>query len=73
MKEAYTTSVALTSMSGYIFGLGDRHAQNILLDLRSGEVIHIDLGIAFEQGKLLPIPEIVPFRLTQNIGTSCSW
>lgn len=25
------------------------------------------LGIAFEQGKVLPIPETIPFRLTQNI------
>jgi ataxia telangiectasia mutated family protein len=36
--------------------------------LEVGEVVHIDLGVAFEQGKLLPIPEIVPFRLTQNLG-----
>ena len=24
-------------------------------------------GIAFEQGKVLPIPETIPFRLTRNI------
>ncbi len=27
--------------------------------------IHIDLGIAFDQGTVLPIPETVPFRLTR--------
>eukprot|EP00889_Picochlorum_renovo_P004767 jgi/Picre1/31797/NNA_007146.t1 len=47
---------------------------NILLDKSTAEVIHIDLGIAFEQGKLLPTPEQVPFRLTRNMvdgmGTS---
>jgi len=27
----------------------------------------LDLGIAFEQGKILPTPETVPFRLTRDI------
>lgn len=52
---------------GYIVGLGDRHTQNILLDTRTAEVVHIDLGIAFEQGLLLKTPERVPFRLTRDI------
>jgi hypothetical protein len=42
--------------------LGDRHVQNILLDNQTAEMIHIDLGIAFEQGKILPTPETIPFR-----------
>jgi ataxia telangiectasia mutated family protein len=54
-------------MVGYIIGLGDRHAQNILLDKETAEVIHIDLGVAFEQGKTLKTPEIVPFRLTRDM------
>jgi serine-protein kinase ATM len=29
--------------------------------------VHIDFGIVFEQGKLLNIPEVVPFRLTRNL------
>ncbi|CAI5525751.1 unnamed protein product, partial [Closterium sp. Naga37s-1] len=52
---------------GYVVGLGDRHAMNILLDERSAEVVHIDLGIAFEQGLMLKTPEKVPFRLTRDI------
>jgi hypothetical protein len=48
-------------------GLGDRHVQNILIDTQTADLIHIDLGIAFEQGKILPIPETVPFRLTRDI------
>lgn len=49
-------------------GLGDRHVNNILLDQETAEIIHIDLGIAFDQGKLLSTPETVPFRLTRDIG-----
>lgn len=63
----YTRSVATTSIVGHILGLGDRHSSNILLDQQSGEVVHIDFGVAFDQGRLLPIPELVPFRLTRNI------
>lgn len=63
----YTRSVATTSIVGHILGLGDRHVSNILLDDSTGEVIHIDFGVAFDQGKLLPIPELVPFRLTRDM------
>ncbi|CAH2104651.1 unnamed protein product [Euphydryas editha] len=66
-RLAYTRSVATSSMVGYIMGLGDRHVQNILIDKTTAELIHIDFGIAFDQGKTLPTPETVPFRLTQDI------
>ncbi len=52
---------------GHILGLGDRHMHNLLIDRRTAELIHIDLGIAFEQGRILPTPETVPFRLTRDI------
>lgn len=66
-RLAYTRSTAAISILGYVLGLGDRHTQNILLDEKSGEVIHIDLGVAFEAGRVLPIPEVVPFRMTRDI------
>ncbi|OWR44587.1 serine-protein kinase ATM [Danaus plexippus plexippus] len=73
-RDAYTRSVATSSMVGYIMGLGDRHVQNILIDGTTAELIHIDFGIAFDQGKALNTPETVPFRLTQDIiaGFGCS-
>ena len=52
MRLNYTRSVATTSIVGHILGLGDRHTSNILLDSSTGEVVHIDLGIAFEQVSL---------------------
>uniref|UniRef100_A0A2C9KDN9 PI3K/PI4K catalytic domain-containing protein n=1 Tax=Biomphalaria glabrata TaxID=6526 RepID=A0A2C9KDN9_BIOGL len=66
-RLAYTRSVATNSIVGYILGLGDRHVMNILVDLKSAELIHIDLGIAFDMGHILPTPETVPFRLTRDI------
>lgn len=66
-RIAYTRSTAAMSMLGHVLGLGDRHGHNILLDERTGEVVHIDLGVAFEMGRVLPVPELVPFRLTRDI------
>mmetsp|Transcript_11538 Transcript_11538/g.23651 ORF Transcript_11538/g.23651 Transcript_11538/m.23651 type:complete len:2147 (-) Transcript_11538:180-6620(-) len=66
-KTKYTRSVAVTSFVGHVLGIGDRHGNNILVHQTTGEVVHIDFGIVFEQGKLLQVPERVPFRLTRNI------
>lgn len=66
-RLAYTRSTAAISILGHVLGLGDRHGHNILLDSKSGEVVHIDLGVAFEMGRVLPVPELVPFRLTRDI------
>ena len=66
-RLAYTRSAAASSIVGYVVGLGDRHVQNILVDRSTAELIHIDFGVAFEQGRVLPTPETVPFRLTQDL------
>lgn len=66
-RLAYIKSVAVSSIIGYILGIGDRHVQNVLVDEKTAEVIHIDFGIAFELGKNLPTPETIPFRLTRDI------
>ncbi|CAK9092592.1 unnamed protein product [Durusdinium trenchii] len=72
-RQAYARSTAVSSIVGYIVGLGDRHPNNILFDVRTGELIHIDFGIAFEAGRLLKVAEQVPFRLTRDIvaGLGC--
>lgn len=63
----FISSWATMCVVGYVVGLGDRHLDNILLDKTTGEIIHIDFNICFELGKLLSVPERVPFRLTRNI------
>ncbi|CAF3430378.1 unnamed protein product [Rotaria socialis] len=65
--QNYSRSLAVTSMIGYMIGLGDRHLDNVLVDLKSGQIIHIDYNICFEKGKRLRVPEKVPYRLTQNL------
>ncbi|PFH38152.1 hypothetical protein BESB_004930 [Besnoitia besnoiti] len=72
-QQHYRRTLAVSSMVSYILGLGDRHTNNILLDVASGDIVHIDFGIMFEQGKLLAIPELVPFRLTRDLvdGLGC--
>ena len=55
------------SMVGYLIGLGDRHGENVTLDATSGDTVHVDLNMIFNQGLHLKVPEIVPFRLTHNM------
>lgn len=66
-RTKYTRGMAAASMVGHVLGLGDRHCNNILLDEFTGEPVHIDFGVAFDQGRRLPIPETVPFRLTRDV------
>ena len=70
LRLKYTRSVASSSMAGHIVGLGDRHCSNILIretGMQRGSLVHIDLGIIFEQARHLPRPEKVPFRLTRDM------
>ncbi|KAI9344995.1 hypothetical protein BDR26DRAFT_818625 [Obelidium mucronatum] len=66
-RTSYTRSTAVTSILSWIIGLGDRHPQNTLIHKLTGSIVQIDLGIAFDQGKLLSTPELVPFRLTRDV------
>jgi hypothetical protein len=50
-------------------GLGDRHSMNILIDQDTAEVVHIDLGVAFEQGLMLKTPERVCDKASYLFGT----
>ena len=66
-RNKFTRSTAVMSIVGYLVGLGDRHCENILFFKNTGAILHIDFDCLFEKGKTLPTPEIVPFRLTQNM------
>jgi serine/threonine-protein kinase ATR len=66
-RITYTRSVAVWSLMGYFLGLGDRHAENILVNENTGACVHVDFSCLFDKAKSLRIPEKVPFRLTQNL------
>uniref|UniRef100_M4A4B4 Serine/threonine-protein kinase ATR n=1 Tax=Xiphophorus maculatus TaxID=8083 RepID=M4A4B4_XIPMA len=66
-RSAYCRSTAVMSMVGYILGLGDRHGENILFDSFTGECVHVDFNCLFNKGETFDVPEVVPFRLTQNM------
>jgi hypothetical protein len=69
-QAAFSRSVAVMSIVGWVLGLGDRHLDNLLLDATTGEVVHIDYNVCFDKGLDLKVPEIVPFRLTQTLQTA---
>jgi phosphatidylinositol kinase/protein kinase (PI-3 family) len=66
-RTQFARTLATMSIVGYILGLGDRHAENILLHEKTGDVVHVDVNMLFDRGQKLPVPEVVPFRLTQNL------
>ncbi|GAN09060.1 DNA-dependent protein kinase catalytic subunit isoform 1 [Mucor ambiguus] len=69
-RKEFAYSLSCISIFGYIMGIGDRHMDNFLVDMKSGRLIPIDFGYAFGvASELLPIPEIVPFRLTRQLVT----
>lgn len=72
--DRHTNNILVSQITGMVFIMmsfrchfGRILIVLLLLFVFPGEVVHIDFGIVFEQGKLLAVPEVVPFRLTRNI------
>lgn len=52
----------------WLFGIGDRNLGNCLILKNTGRAVGIDFGLTFGAGtQNLPIPELIPFRLTPHI------
>ncbi|CAD6193668.1 unnamed protein product [Caenorhabditis auriculariae] len=66
-RKKFAKSAAVMSMIGFIFGLGDRHARNLMIDARNGMVVHVDFDSIFNVADFTQIAEPVPFRLTRNM------
>eukprot|EP00941_MAST-03F_sp_MAST-3F-sp1_P002172 g2172.t1 len=64
VRNNFSKTFASFSIASYILGIGDRHLGNFLLDKTDGGCIGIDFGYSFGQGCTLPVPELIPFRLT---------
>jgi phosphatidylinositol kinase/protein kinase (PI-3 family) len=65
-KNNFIKSWATSSIAIKLIGLGNRHTNNIFF-LSNGNDLHIDFGIVFNYSLILKVPEIIPFRLTNNI------
>lgn len=51
----------------WLFGVGDSRLKNILVDIYNGHCFGINFALIFGAAAELPIPELVPFRLTAQI------
>lgn len=69
-RATFMRTTAAWSMAGHIVGLGDRHCDNLLIDTQSGMNVQIDFGHLFDSARDLPYPEVMAFRLTQNMVDS---
>ncbi|GAB5372938.1 hypothetical protein AAMO2058_001707200 [Amorphochlora amoebiformis] len=66
VRSRFAKSFSAISIGGYILGIGDRHLNNIMLRKTDGQLVAIDFGYSFGQGNMLAIPELVPFRMTNQ-------
>ena len=41
-RKKFTLTAAAWSAIGHVIGLGDRHSENILVETKTGRVVHID-------------------------------
>ncbi|XP_071521265.1 DNA-dependent protein kinase catalytic subunit-like [Panulirus ornatus] len=71
LRSAFAVSYATLCISHWLLGIGDRHCGNSLLSLKTGRVVGIDFGHHFESAaQFLPVPELMPFRLTPQIANA---
>lgn len=73
MRLKYARSVATNSIVGHVVGLGDRHISNILIDKVSGELVHIDFGIAFDQVIMVMLYGIPPLTCHPLSGKAVAY
>uniref|UniRef100_A0A8C0EHT4 DNA-dependent protein kinase catalytic subunit n=1 Tax=Bubo bubo TaxID=30461 RepID=A0A8C0EHT4_BUBBB len=67
LRSHFASSHALMCISHWILGIGDRHLSNFMINKETGGMVGIDFGYAFGSAtQFLPVPELIPFRLTRQ-------
>ncbi|GES81504.1 DNA-dependent protein kinase catalytic subunit [Rhizophagus clarus] len=70
IRSEFVKCHAAINICGYLIGIGDRHLENFLIDMKKGSLISIDFGHAFGSAtETLEVPELIPFRLTKQTET----
>ncbi|XP_063237602.1 DNA-dependent protein kinase catalytic subunit-like isoform X2 [Bacillus rossius redtenbacheri] len=68
LRHNLAASYAAACACQWLLGVGDRHPGNCLVSLRDARCVGIDYGHAFGTAtQFLPVPELVPFRLTPRL------
>lgn len=67
LRQNFITSYATMCLVHWLTGVGDRHLENTLVEVKTGKCCGIDFGAAFGAGVDQSVPELVPFRLTPQI------
>lgn len=71
IKNQFINNYSAICLITYIFGIGDRHLENFLIQTSTGSIVMIDFGYSFGASVELPIPELIPFRLTKTFIDLC--
>ena len=67
LRHNFVTTYGTMCTAQWILGIGDRHLENTLITVKSGRCLGIDFGLAFGAGVDIPVPELMPCRLTPQI------
>ncbi|XP_011499968.1 PREDICTED: DNA-dependent protein kinase catalytic subunit-like [Ceratosolen solmsi marchali] len=67
LRQKFITSYATMCIVHWILGVGNRLLENIHIEMKTGKCLGTDFSLMFGAGLDLPIPELVPFRLTTQI------
>ena len=71
LRTKFLKNYSVLSICSYILGVGDRHLDNFLFNYKTGDILPIDFGYSFGFAIGLNVPELIPFRLTQNFQELC--
>ncbi|KAJ1766471.1 hypothetical protein LPJ74_005872 [Coemansia sp. RSA 1843] len=71
LMTSMVRSISMSSIVGYVLGLGDRHLDNLLVDTRRGRLVQIDFNVCYDFGSVSHVPENVPFRMTPILSYIC--
>mmetsp|Transcript_2810 Transcript_2810/g.12866 ORF Transcript_2810/g.12866 Transcript_2810/m.12866 type:complete len:181 (+) Transcript_2810:11756-12298(+) len=64
IRNRLVRSLVVNCVAGYFLGIGDRHLDNILIDLKRLTIVSVDFGYSLGSSMGLPVPELLPFRFT---------